>query len=234
MTESKATGIILYTKISSENNLYLKILTENDEIISGICFAGATKKKKNIYQVGYFLNLNIKIKNTNYPINISGELSKPYIYNIFENKYKLNCLLSIVSLLNLSIIEGQKIRGLYKSTHKIINLIADRENWLVDYFLYLLNLLKLIGYEIDFKNKNSFKYLNLNTLQFENHHSNKSIVFPHDLLSKSIKVNSDNVSSFFKIFELILQNHHLNNMNLNIPINYLKFKKTILEFLLKK
>ena len=234
MTESKTTGIILFAKISLENNLYLKILTENDEIISGICFAGATRKKKNIYQVGYFLNLNIKIKNSNYPINISGELSKPYIFNIFENKYKLNCLLSIVSLLNISIIEGQKIIGLYKSTHKIINLIADREKWLVNYFLYLLNLLKLIGYEIDFKNKNSFKYLNLNTLQFENENSSKSIVFPHNLLNKSIKVNSDNVSSFFKIFELILQNHHLNHMNLNIPINYLKFKKNILGFLSKK
>ena len=234
MTESKTTGIILFTKISSENNLYLKILTENDEIITGICFAGATKKKKNIYQVGYFLNLNIKIKNANYPINISGELSKPYIYNIFENKYKLYCLLSTVSLLNLSILEGQKINGLYKSTHKIILLISDKENWLVDYFLYLLNLLKLIGYEIDFKNNNTFKYINFKTLQFEKHHTNKSIVFPHDLLSKSIKVNAENVSSFFKIFELILQNHHLNNMNLNIPINYLKFKKNILEFLSKK
>ena len=40
--------------------------------------------------------------------------------------------------------------------------------------------------------------------------------------------------SFFKIFEQILQNHHLNNMNLYIPTNYLKFKKIILEFLLKK
>ena len=71
------------------------------------------KKEKNIFQIGYFLNLDIKTKNANYPKNISGELSKPYIYNIFEDKYKLNCLLSIVSLLNLSIIEGQTIRGIY-------------------------------------------------------------------------------------------------------------------------
>ena len=68
------------------------------------------QERKNIFQIGYFLNLNIKTKNANYPKNISGELSKPYIYNIFEDKYKLNCLLSIVSLLNLSIIEGQKLK----------------------------------------------------------------------------------------------------------------------------
>ncbi len=234
MTENKSRGILLYSKLSSENNLFLKFLTENDEILTGICFGGSTKKKKNIYQLGYFLNLNIKLKNSNFPNNISGELSKPYIYDIFVDKYKLHSLLSIVSLLNLSIIEGQKIRGLFESTNKIINIISAQENWLVDYFLYLLNLLKLIGYEIDFANKQSLIYLNLDTLQFVKNNSNKSIVFPHYLLSKLKKMNFEDVNSFFKIFEIILQNHHLNNMNLNIPINYLKFKKLILGFLSKK
>ena len=233
MTENKTRGILLYNKLSSENNLFLKFLTENDEILTGISFGGSTKKKKNIYQLGYFLNLNIKIKNSNFPNNISGELSKPYIYDIFIDKYKLHSLLSIVSLLNLSIIEGQKIKGLFGSTYKIINLISSKENWLVDYFLYLLNLLKLIGYEIDFTNKLSLNYLNLDTLQFVNKNSNKSIVFPHNLLNKSVKINFADVDSFFKIFEIILQNHHLNNMNLNIPTNYLKFKKLILGFLSK-
>ena len=83
---------------------------------------------------------------------------------------------SFAALLNLSIIEGQKIRGLFESTNNIINIISAQENWLVDYFLYLLNLLKLIGYEIDFVNKESFIYLNLNTLQFVKNNSNKSII----------------------------------------------------------
>ena len=122
---------------------------------------------------------------------------------------------------------------MFESTYKIINLISSKENWLVDYFLYLLNLLKLIGYEIDFTNKLSLDYLNLDTLQFVNKNSNKSIVFPHNLLNKSVKINFADVDSFFKIFEIILQNHHLNNMNLNIPTNYLKFKKLILGFLSK-
>ena len=185
MKEIKTRGILLYNKLSSENNLYLKFLTENDEIITGISFGGSTKKKKNIYQLGYFLNLNIKTKNANFPNNISGELSKPYFYDIFVDKYKLHSLLSIVSLFNLSIIEGQKIKGLFESTNKIINIISVKDNWLVDYFLYLLNLLKLIGYEIDFANKKSFIYLNLDTLQFNNINSNKSINFPHFLLNKS-------------------------------------------------
>ena len=233
MKEVKNRAILLYNKISSENNLYLKFLTENDEILTGVSFGGSSKKKKSIYQLGYFLNLNIKFKNSNFPKNITGELTKPFFYNIFNNKYKLHCLLSIVSLLNLSIIEGQKIPGIFSNTEKIIKLISDQENWIVDYFLYLLNMLKLIGYEIDFVKHKSFRYLNLDTLQFNENNSRNSIIFPHDLFNKKIKINLENVTSFFRIFEIILQNHHLNNMNLNIPNSYLKFKKLILEFLSK-
>ena len=86
MTENKTKGILLFNKLSSENNLYLKFLTENDEILTGISYGGSSKKKKNIYQVGYFLNLIVKVKNSNFPNNISGELSKPYIYDIFVDK----------------------------------------------------------------------------------------------------------------------------------------------------
>ncbi len=46
MTEKKIRGILLFTKLSSENNLFLKILTENDELLTGLCFCGSSKKKK--------------------------------------------------------------------------------------------------------------------------------------------------------------------------------------------
>ena len=55
---------------------------------------------------------------------------------------------------------------------------------------------------IDFKNNNSFKFLDLSTLQFVNNYSNTAIVFPHDLLNKSKKVNYESVDSFFKINQL--------------------------------
>ena len=54
MIEFKERGILLFSKISSENNLYLKFLTDNDEIITGLSFGGSSKKKKNIFQIGFF------------------------------------------------------------------------------------------------------------------------------------------------------------------------------------
>ena len=233
MIEQKERGILLFSKISSENNLYLKILTQKDEIITGLSFGASTKKKKNIFQIGYFLNVVIKNKNKNFPNSISAELSKPYYHNIFNDKYKLHGLLALVSLLNISIIEGQKVDGLFNLSEDIIKILSKKDKWIVNYFLFLLNLLKLIGYDIDHKQHLSQEFLNLKDLQFTNSNYTESVKFPHTLLKKEIQINHDNANSFFLIFETILQNHHLNNMNLNIPINYFKFKKIILDYLCK-
>ena len=233
MIEKKELGILLFNKISSENNLFLKFLSESDEIITGLSFGGASKKKKNIFQIGYFLKLNIKKINNNFPNSINAELSKPYYTNIFNDKYKLHCLLAIVSLLNVSIIEGQKVYGLFNLSREIIEIISNNEKWIIDFFLFLLNLLKLIGYQIDFSKNLLNEFFNLENLQFEEFSSSKSVKFPHKLLIKQEKINYENANSFFKIFDTILQRYHLNNINLTIPINYINFKKIILNFLRK-
>ena len=136
MIELKERGILIFSKISSENNLYLKFLTQKDEIITGLSFGGSTKKKKNIFQIGYFLNIVIKNKNKNFPNSISAELSKPYYHNIFNDKYKLHALLTLVSLLNISIIEGQKVSGLFKLSENIIEILANEKKWIINYFIY--------------------------------------------------------------------------------------------------
>jgi recombinational DNA repair protein (RecF pathway) len=233
MIEFKERGILLSNKISSDNNLYLKILTQKDEIITGLSFGGSTKKKKNIFQIGYFLNTVINNKNKNFPNSISAELSKPYYHNIFNDRYKLHALLALVSLLNISIIEGQKVSGLFNLSENIIEILENEKKWIINYFIFLLNLLKIIGYDIDYQKNTSKDYLNLDSLQFSNSNITKSIKFPHLLLNSKNDINLENAKSFFRVFEIILQNHHLNNMNLNIPINYFKFKKIIINFLIK-
>ena len=50
----------------------------------------------------------------------------------------------------------------------------------------------------------------------------------------AIKVNYNSTKQAFLLFEQIFQNNHLINMNLKLPINYIKFKNLILEFLKKK
>jgi len=232
--QKKVKGIIIYTKISKENNLFIKFLSENDEIISGIVYGGLSSKNKTIYQLGYFINFIIIKKNYNSPYSIKGEICSPYISSIINDKYKLNCLMAIVSILNLSLIEGQKIKGIFFESEKIINFLISKNNWLISFIKFLFSLLKIIGYEIEYKNNINHPFFDLESIAFKKNQNNKTVIFPHKMLNNEEKVNYNSTKRAFLLFEEIFQNNHLINMNLKLPINYIKFKNLILEFLKKK
>ena len=232
--DNKIKGILFYSKLSSDNNLFIKFLSTNDEIVTGIVFGGSSSKKKNIYQLGYFINFNLSKKKMGFPNNIKGEITAPYMSSILDDKFKIHSIMAIISILNLSIIEGQKIKGLYKITEEIINLILIEKNWIIAFFIYLFKLLKIIGYEIDYKSNYNKPYFDISSLKFENFQSNSTILFPHKLLKKEININYESSKLIFIIFEEIFQNNHLINMNLKLPIHFIKFKNLILNFLIKK
>ena len=229
--QKKVRGIIIYTKISKENNLFIKFLSENDEIISGIVYGGSSSKNKALYQVGYYINFIIIKKNYNSPYSIKGEICSPYISLIIDDKYKLNCLMSIVSILNLSLIEGQKIKGIFLESEKMINFLISTKNWLIFFIKFLFNLLKIIGYEIEYKKNIDHPFFDLESIEFKKDQNNKTLIFPHKMLNNEEKVNYNSTKQAFLLFEQIFQNNHLINMNLKLPINFIKFKKLILDYL---
>ena len=117
------------------------------------------------------------------PIIINGEITSPFIGSIFNDKFKSFSLLAIISLLNESIYEQVIINDLFVSVKNLINLIIKNKNWLIHFCEWLLYLLKLLGYEIDYKNNLEMQYFNLDSLNFQ-HKSNNSnlILFPQELL----------------------------------------------------
>tara|TARA_B100001057_G_C22811190_1_gene935486 strand:- start:1191 stop:1898 length:708 start_codon:yes stop_codon:yes gene_type:complete len=231
---SKAQGILIYSKVFKENDLYIKFLTNNDEILSGIVYGGLSRKKRSLFQNGFFLNFNINRK-LNRPLSISADLMEPYLYSMINNKYKLNCLLSTISLVNLSIIEGQKVDNIFNITKSFIVNMINKDNWILFHCKFLLNLLKVIGYEIDYKNVVEKKYFDLQKLEFTTNKTNSSLLFPHKLLyEENIKsINYTSINNIFQIFENIFTKHHLTNLNLYLPNQYLLFKKLIIDHLSK-
>jgi len=227
----KTKGILLYSKISKDSNLFIKFLSENDEIVSGLVFGGASSKKKNIFQLGYFLNFNLSKKNTSAPNIITAELVAPYLSSIIDDKYKLHCVMAIVSLLNVSIIEGQRIKSIYSLSEDLLNLLIFKKKWLIYFIKYLFNILKIIGYDVDYKANENKNYFDFDSFQFKIHYKNKFIIFPHKMLNNEIKINYKHTKTAFIIFDEIFQNNHLNNMNHKLPINYINFKNLILEYL---
>jgi len=227
--KNKLKGIIFYSKIVKDNDLYIKVLSSNDEVLSGMVYGGNSSKKKIIYQNGYFIDFSLSQKNQNAPPIFLAEISKPYMGVIFEDKYKLNALLSILNLINLSILEGQYIRGFFHNIEQIIERVINENNWIIFYCEWLFQLLTLIGYQIDYQKNIKNLYFNLSTKKFEKVYANSSIEFPHNLFSLNKEVTFKNINAVFKIFESIFLKNHLGNISYKMPINYLNFKIIILN-----
>ena len=227
--QKKITGLIIFSKNIKDNDLYIKILSSNDEINSGIVYGGNSSKKKLIFQDGYFINYSISKKNENAPPFFSGELSKPFIGNIYDNKYKLNALLSILSLINLSFLEGQSIKGYYLTIYDLFCKIINQKHWIVNYCEWLFELLKLIGYEIEYKENFQNKFFNIEKKRFSKDKYINSIEFPHEIFTDNRNINYKNLFLIFNIFESIFLKNHLDNINNKMPINYINFKNIVLK-----
>ena len=226
--QNKTFGILLYKKKIKDNDLYVKFLSSDDNIVTGIVYGG-NSRKKNIYQIGYYLNLELYKKNTNNPYIIKGELRKPLMSVIFEDKYKLQCTLSIIDILNLSIIEGQSVKDIYHITDKFINNMLKNKKWIRDYCKWLFDLMKVIGYEVDYLSNSNKKYFNIDLIQFTNVKKNNTYIFPHEFLSNKVRTHYNYMEIIFIIFENIF----INNLNNKLPHNYINFKNLIIRFLKK-
>ena len=73
--QKKFNGILIHSKVFKDNDLLIKFLSDTDEVFSGIVYGGLSKNKKNIMQLGFFLNLDVTYIG-NRPPSIKAELSK--------------------------------------------------------------------------------------------------------------------------------------------------------------
>ena len=228
---NKDEGIIVFSKKIKDNDLFIKILLNKDNIVSGIVYGGNSSKKQSIYQVGNFIDCLLFQKNTNMPLTFKAEIIKPFVSSIINDKYKTYSLLSIVSLVNLSLIEGQKIIGLYSSVKDFTEIIVKKRHWISFYCEWLFKLLKMIGYQIDYKNNTNCKFFNFIKQEFENTNTENSITFPHQIFEHSKKISFTEVRNLFLIFEKTYKKNHLDNLDYKMPINFINFKNSVLNYL---
>ena len=170
-----------------ENANIINIFTEHKGKISGIVYGGTSRKIKNYLQISNKLFVAYSSKSENRLGYFKTELIKPVAPQYFNNKEKTSALISICSLLNSLLPEGQPNINIYKSLENFINSL-NSDNWIILYVFFELNLIKDLGYDtnlsqyINRNNNNDTRKINIDGCAYE---------VPIYLISKKI---SDNIS----------------------------------------
>ena len=129
-----------------ENANIINIFTEKKGKIDGIVYGGNSRKIKNYLQISNKLFVVHSSKNDNKIGYFKTELIKPISPLYFNDKERTSALISICSLLNILLPEGQPNKKIYTSFENLINSI-NLDNWIILYIFFELNLIKNLGYD---------------------------------------------------------------------------------------
>ena len=216
------TGFLISKIRYNENSIISEFYTKNHGKISGIVFGGTSKKIKNYLQIGNQLYLNYNSKSENKLGYFKLEIQKVYSPIYFENSQKLSCIISTMNLVRLLTADSQSNIEIFNLIEKFY-LILLRDEWLKDYILWELELLKTIGFDLDLDKLATKELLNDDIVYVVKSNSEKKII-PNFLIDKKIVVND--LKTLLKGLKLVsdfLEKTILKPNNLNYPISRTQF-----------
>jgi len=180
-------GFLINKNRYSENSIISEFYTKERGKVSGIIFGGTSKKIKNYLQIGNKLHINYNSKNTNragyFKIEILNANSPLY----FDHKQKLSCITSAMNLIRILTADSQ-------SNIKVFNLIENfflflkNDNWIKSYIFWELELLKLLGYDLELENLVEKDIKDNQTFYYVSSSKEKKFV-PNFLIEKNIEVD---------------------------------------------
>jgi len=220
------TGFLLSKNKYSENSIIAEVFTENHGKFSGIIFGGTSKKIKNYLQIGnkIFVNFNSKSENRvgYFKVEIQEALS-PFF---FDDNRKLSCITSAMYLIKILTADSQKNQFIY---HLIENfyVLLKKDEWIRNYIYWELELFKLLGYDLKFKELVNEKIVG-NELQFITKSSIDKKTVPNFLVNKN--ENTTDLKTLLNGLKLVgdyLDKTILKPNNLSHPISRLNFINTL-------
>ena len=206
----------------NENSLISEIYTENHGKVSGIIFGGTSKKIKNYLQLGnkVFVNFNSKSENKigYFKVEIEEALSPKY----FDNRQKLSCIISAMHLIKSLTAELQKNKSIYQLIGDFY-ILLNKENWVKNYIFWELELLKILGYDLELENLVEKDIIENETVYYAISSTEKKYV-PNFLIEKNLKVNDlKTLLNGLKLVSDYLDKTILKPNNLNYPNSRLLF-----------
>ena len=215
-------GFLINKNRYSENSLIAEIYTKDRGKISGIIFGGTSKKIKNYLQLGNRLHINYNSKSENRICYFKVEILNAYTPLYFDHKQKLSCITSAINLIKILTVESQVNIKVYNLIDDLFIILKDKE-WLKKYIFWELDLLKILGYDLELENFVK-KDIVENKIIYYASSSNEKKYVPNFLIEKELEV--DDVKTLLTGLKLVgdyLDKTILKPNNLNYPNSRLLF-----------
>ena len=144
-------GYLISKTSYNENSVIAEFFTKDHGKCSGIIFGGTSKKIKNYLQIGNKLHINYNYKNEGKTGYFKVEILKANTPLFFDNKNKLLCISSAMSLVKLLTVESQMNDKVFENIEIFFKNLNNHQ-WLKNYIFWELNLLKFLGYDLNLEN----------------------------------------------------------------------------------
>ena len=215
-------GFLISKNRYSENSLIAEIYTKDHGKTSGIIFGGTSKKIKNYLQIGNKLHINYNSKNDNRIGYFKIEILKAHSPLYFDHKQKLSCITSATNLIKILTAESQVNIKVFKLIDSIFLILKDKD-WLKKYIFWELELLKILGYDLELENLVKKDIINNETVYYANSSNEKKYV-PNFLVERDLEVNDDKILlNGLKLVGDYLDKTILKPNNINYPNSRLLF-----------
>ena len=219
-------GFLLSKIKYNENSLISESYTKNHGKVTGIIFGGTSRKIKNYLQIGNKIHLNYQSKSENkigfFKVEIEQALSPLY----FDNQQKLSCINSAMNLIKILTADFQKNEKIFKLIEDFYQILQS-DNWIKNYVLWELELFKLLGYDLVFKNLVEKKIIGNNTQYISKSLTNKKII-PNFLIDQNNEsIDLETLLNALRIVGDFLEKTILKPNNLTQPLSRLHFINTL-------
>ena len=200
----------------SENSIIAEVFTEYHGKISGIIFGGTSKKIKNYLQVGNKIYVNYNTKSPTRIGYFKIEILKALTPLYFDENKKLSCISSAMHLIKLLTAEAQSNKKIYTLIDKFFEILTF-DNWIQEYIFWELELLKLLGYDLELKNMVEKEIVDKKVHYFVQSSTEKKII-PNFLIDKNYEnVDLKILLNGLKLVTDYLEKSILKPNNLNLP-----------------
>jgi len=219
-------GFLLSKHRYNENSLIAEIFTKNHGKISGIIFGGTSKKIKNYLQIGNQLFINYNSKSDSKIGYFKIEIFRAYSPIYFDESKKLNCITSAMNLIKLLTADSQSNVKIYDLINNFYLILSDNQ-WLKKYIFWELQLLSILGYNLDLDSLVNKKIINNKTLYIAESSTEKKIV-PNFLIDE--KDNTNDLNTLLDGLKLVgdyMEKTILKPNNINFPISRNQFVNSL-------